>query len=112
MTFKIDYKKANIKELNPMQVSTIEASKKHQELILLSETGSGKTLAYLIPLVERMNSMEHSFTSLIIAPTRELVIQIEKMLRDVSENLKILSCYGGHPFSSERRSLEIGRAHV
>lgn len=89
-----------------MQKATIEASQKHNELVLLSETGSGKTLAYLIPLVERMKTQESHTTSLIIAPTRELVIQIEKMLRDASENIRILSCYGGHPFSSERRSLE------
>jgi superfamily II DNA/RNA helicase len=106
MTYIIDYKKANIKELNPMQNSSIEESKNNDELILLSATGSGKTLAFLIPLVDRMNKSKYDSKSLIIAPTRELVLQIEKMLRDVSENIRILSCYGGHPFSSERRSLE------
>ncbi|MCT4616072.1 MAG: DEAD/DEAH box helicase [Marinifilaceae bacterium] len=102
----IDIKKANIEKLNAMQLASIECAKTESEIVLLSKTGSGKTLAYLIPLVERMQQTETNSTSLVIAPTRELVIQIEKMLRDVSENIRILSCYGGHPFSSERRSLE------
>lgn len=50
-----------------------------------SQTGSGKTLAYLLPIFERLHFEKRENQAMILAPTHELVIQIEKVIRDVAE---------------------------
>jgi superfamily II DNA/RNA helicase len=69
-------KRLGISQLNPMQVETISSAEKNNEIILLSETGSGKTLAFLISLLNRIDwNQNGKIQALILAPTRELVLQ-------------------------------------
>lgn len=62
----------------------------------VANTGTGKTAAFLIPLINKVIKNNKSRT-LIITPTRELAVQIEKELRLFSENLRVSSviCIGG-----------------
>lgn len=89
--------------LNEMQVSTVEASGKHENLILLAPTGSGKTLAYLLSFLPKINN-KPGVQVLILAPTRELVLQIESVVKLMKLPLKVNASYGGHPFSVERKN--------
>jgi superfamily II DNA/RNA helicase len=89
--------------LNEMQNATIEAAKKHQNLLLLAPTGSGKTAAYILSLLPRLQQ-KPGVQVLILVPTRELAIQIESVLKQMKLSWKVNAAYGGHPFSVERKN--------
>lgn len=89
--------------LNEMQKATIEASKNHADLLLLAPTGSGKTVAYILSLLPKLKE-NAGVQALILAPTRELVLQIESVLRQMKLGWKVNVAYGGHPFSVERKN--------
>jgi len=89
---------ANLKiaALNDMQLASLEANRTHKDVILLSATGSGKTLAFLLPVLERLQQGVKSTQALIVVPSRELALQIEKVFRQMGTGYKITACYGGH----------------
>ena len=97
-------RKLGIEALNPMQREVL-ASDVRRDLLLLSPTGSGKTLAFLLPLLPQLRP-EERVQVLVIAPSRELALQIESVFRSLGSGLKVTCCYGGHPFQTEHRSLE------
>ena len=100
-------KSMDIKELNAMQVATLEANEKNKDIILLSPTGSGKTLAYLLPVLLSLNPEINKVQALIIAPSRELAQQIEQVWRRMSTGYKVNTCFGGRPSNKEKRDLEV-----
>ncbi len=84
---------ANIKSLGytgPTQIQsqTIPHIMQGKDLLGLSSTGSGKTAAFLIPLVNK-TLLDKSQRSLIIAPTRELAVQIQQELKKFTNNMNI-----------------------
>ncbi|UCS94929.1 DEAD/DEAH box helicase [Echinicola marina] len=95
-----------ISALNEMQKATLEATEKHQNVMLLAPTGSGKTLAYLLSMLPKLQEKE-GVQALILAPTRELVLQIESVLKQMKLPLKVNACYGGHLFSIERKNFSV-----
>ena len=98
-------KKAGIEALNEMQQAALSAGTS-KDMVLLSPTGSGKTLAFLLPLLTTLTSEERKTQVLIIAPSRELALQIEAVFRSLGTGHKINCCYGGHPMRTEKKSLE------
>ena len=64
--------------LLPIQKEIIPHILNKENLIIQAETGSGKTAAYLIPVLTMMNQLSSTTETLIIAPTRELAVQIHK----------------------------------
>jgi len=96
---------AGIDSLNEMQQAVLDAGMS-KDMVLLSPTGSGKTLAFLLPLLTILTDEERRIQALIIAPSRELALQIETVLRSLGTGYKINCCYGGHPFRTEKKSLE------
>lgn len=94
-----------IESLNEMQQASFEAHTKDQDIILLSPTGSGKTLAFLLPLLLELQADNQRLQAMIVAPSRELALQIESVFKSLGSGFKICCCYGGHPVSVERRSL-------
>ncbi len=94
-----------IDALNEMQIASIKANKKNSDIILLSSTGSGKTIAFLLPILELMDKSEKGTQALIIVPSRELAIQIEKVFRLMGTGFKVTSCYGGHKREIEENNL-------
>lgn len=95
----------NITELNDMQKAALEAIPKQNDVVLISPTGSGKTLAFLLPIIELLDSNKEGVQVLIVVPTRELAIQIEKVFKQMSTSFKINSCYGGHAVGIEENNL-------
>lgn len=95
----------NIEKLNEMQLASIEANKKNQDIILLSSTGSGKTLAFLLPVLELMDPTKATTQALIIVPSRELAQQIEQVIKSMSTGYKVTCCYGGHLRETEENNL-------
>lgn len=98
-------KSAGFESLNELQRETIDAHTKHNNLLILSQTGSGKTLAFLLPTLCQLNPESNSIQALILAPSRELAIQIENVFRSLKSNFKVLTCYGGHSMRTELNSL-------
>lgn len=98
-------KQVGIEELNEMQRAVIEAGTA-KDMVLLSPTGSGKTLAFLLPLLTTLTPEDRKIQALIIAPSRELALQIETVFRSLGSGYKVTCCYGGHPIRMEKKSLE------
>lgn len=95
----------NIKALNSIQVASLEASKIHSEIHLLSSTGSGKTLAFLLPLWEKLILESNDLQAIIIVPSRELALQIDDVWRKLGTGFKTTLCYGGHKREIEENNL-------
>ncbi len=98
-------KKLNITELNEMQLQAQSAFEKSKDIILLSPTGSGKTLAFLLPLVASLDPTVEEIQAIIIAPTRELAMQIEQVARSMGSGYKTNVVYGGRSGSQDRRDI-------
>ncbi len=96
--FKID-------ALNEMQLASIDANQKADNVILLSNTGSGKTLGFLIPILEQLDKNTPGTQALVIAPSRELAMQIEKVWKTMATGFKVTVCYGGHLRETEENNL-------
>lgn len=85
--------------------------KKDGDVVGLAQTGTGKTAAFGLPVLQRINYSKEIPQALIIAPTRELCLQIAGDLADFAkyiENLRILPVYGGSSIESQIRSLKKG----
>ncbi|MEX0930910.1 MAG: DEAD/DEAH box helicase [Candidatus Paceibacterota bacterium] len=80
----------------PIQDQIIPEIMNGRDVIGLAETGTGKTAAFLIPLIEK-TLKEQDRQTLILAPTRELALQIEEELKRLSQGFRIFSitCVGG-----------------
>lgn len=77
--------KQNITEPMPIQSLVIPAALEGKDIIAQAHTGSGKTLAFLLPLFEKIKTNERQTQALILAPTHELVIQIQDQIRLLAE---------------------------
>lgn len=95
----------NIKELNEMQLASIEAGRKENDLIIFSDTGTGKTLAFLMPVLQLLNADNPCTQALIVVPSRELALQIEQVFRSMATGFKVTCCYGGHLRETEENNL-------
>lgn len=89
--------------LNAMQEAMMSC--KANNRVLLAPTGAGKTLAYLLPTIERTEGATATEV-MIIAPTRELALQIDTVFRSVKSGISVSCLYGGHSIHAEKRSLE------
>jgi superfamily II DNA/RNA helicase len=94
-----------IKALNQMQLAAIDAVEKHDNLVLLSATGSGKTLAYLLPILALLDADKKTSQAIVIVPSRELALQIEKVFKQMGTHFKVTCCYGGHLRETEENNL-------
>jgi len=82
------------------------------DVLAQSPTGSGKTLAFGVPLVERLKDSDPRPSALVLAPTRELAIQIVEDLRPIAHAraLSIAAVYGGAGIVKQARLA--ARAHI
>lgn len=95
----------NIEALNPMQEASVAQANETTDIVLLSATGSGKTLAFLLPILDRLEKDNKNTQALIIAPSRELALQIEKVFKQMGTGFKVTCCYGGHKREIEENNL-------
>lgn len=100
--------------VNPMPIQEMvipHLLEKEGDVIGLAQTGTGKTAAFGLPVIQRIDVDRNVPQALVIAPTRELCLQIAGDLADFSKNidgLKILPVYGGSSIESQIRSLKNG----
>ncbi len=96
-----------IEQLNLMQKEMSES--RSMRLMLIAPTGSGKTVAFAIRLLRSIGypAEGHEVQGVVIAPSRELVLQISEVLRRVAVGFKITPLYGGHSMEDEINSLSV-----
>ncbi|MBK1854044.1 DEAD/DEAH box helicase [Verrucomicrobiaceae bacterium 5K15] len=107
---------AGYSQPTPIQAKTIPAILSGRDLIGLAQTGTGKTAAFTLPLLSQLVSSNHDLTEraarvLIIAPTRELVQQINQSIRTYGKftNLRTAIVMGG---ASEKHQIEKLQSNV
>jgi len=98
--------KLGIEQLNPMQEEAQLAIHSCPEIIVLSPTGTGKTLAFLLPIIEELDTDCKGVQVLVLAPSRELAIQLEQVTREMGTGYKINAAYGGTSFSKDKIALQ------
>src|SRR5690554_513347 len=91
--------------LNTMQEEMLTTSGGEHNVLLISPTGTGKTLAFLLPVLENLDPDDDFIQSVIIVPSRELGLQIEKVFKSMKSSFKVSVCYGGHDMRVERNNL-------
>lgn len=82
-----------------------------RDVIALAQTGTGKTAAFGLPVIQRIDPSLRAPQALILAPTRELCLQIASDLADFSKympDVKVLPVYGGSSIESQIRALREG----
>ncbi|MGH2613912.1 MAG: DEAD/DEAH box helicase, partial [Thermomicrobiales bacterium] len=97
----------------PIQIETIPVLLSGRDLIAQAQTGSGKTAAFGFPIIETIDPKQRSVQALILAPTRELAIQVAEALHKYGrhKNVETLPIYGGQPYERQFRGLQRG-AHI
>ena len=98
--------KLGIAKLNAMQNEAQLAISSSSAIVLLSPTGTGKTLAFLLPILADLSPIIEEIQALIVAPSRELAIQIEQVLREMGSGYKTSVVYGGRLFSKDKIDLK------
>jgi ATP-dependent RNA helicase RhlE len=101
-------------ETRPVQSGVIPLAMEGLDVIACAETGTGKTAAFLIPILQRFlrsGPLERAVTrALVLAPTRELVVQIEDQVQGLTYHTQLSSVavYGGVPMDPQERALRAG----
>ncbi|WP_299093846.1 DEAD/DEAH box helicase [uncultured Metabacillus sp.] len=86
-----NWDKADFKEPTAIQVKAIPAIVEGKDVIAESPTGTGKTLAYVLPMLNKIDSQKKNAQVVILAPSRELVMQIFDEIKKWSEGSEITS---------------------
>jgi ATP-dependent RNA helicase DeaD len=106
-------------EATPVQTAVIAPGAAGRDLLVSAQTGSGKTIAYGLAIAQTVLGSEPAFASagapqaLVVAPTRELALQVERELAWLFAwcDARIVACVGGMDAQRERRALGAG-AHI
>ncbi|WP_379145749.1 DEAD/DEAH box helicase [Paenibacillus sp. sgz500992] len=95
----------------PVQEEAIPPVVQGLDVIARAKTGTGKTLAFLLPIMDKIRVEAAYPQALILAPTRELALQITEEARKLARHtgVKILAVYGGQDVEKQLRKLEGGR---
>jgi len=95
----------------PVQQQTIPfIFERKEDLVVLAQTGTGKTAAFGLPILNLVDCAKKSVQALVLAPTRELCIQISNDLTKFSKKLKglrVVPIYGGESIVKQIRQLDV-----
>ena len=97
-----------INEPVSVQVEAIPALMAGRDVVMEAPTGSGKTLAFLIQMIQRIGAKGAGPRALIVTPTRELALQVEKVLVSLKTQLRSTVLYGGVGYATQRLALKVG----
>ncbi|WP_332032462.1 DEAD/DEAH box helicase [Kaistella sp.] len=97
----------------PIQEQTVPVILSGKDLMGIAQTGSGKTACFVMPILEKLQDEEvkkdRNIKVLVLAPTRELVIQIDEVFRAFAENLRreirTMAVYGGVSINPQMKGM-------
>jgi ATP-dependent RNA helicase RhlE len=100
-------------ETRPVQSGVIPLALAGADVIACAETGTGKTAAFLVPILQRFlteSAAPSGTRALVLAPTRELAVQIEDQVQGLTYHTSVSSVavYGGVPMDPQERALRAG----
>jgi ATP-dependent RNA helicase DeaD len=97
----------------PIQARAIPLLLAGRDLIGQAQTGTGKTAAFALPMIEKIDSSRRETQALVLAPTRELAVQVAGGIHALAKNsgLQVVPVYGGQPIDRQFRALKQG-AHI
>lgn len=95
-------------EATPIQEQAIPTALAGKDLIGQAHTGTGKTAAFGVPLIERLSPNEPGIQALVVAPTRELAVQVAEELNKIGQfkEIRTLPVYGGQDIGRQIRALQ------
>lgn len=103
---KVGYEKPS-----PIQAKCIPLLLEGRDLLGQAQTGTGKTAAFALPMLSNINPDEQFVQLLVLAPTRELAIQVAEAFQvyaSFSKKIKVLPVYGGQSYDNQIRQLKRG----
>jgi ATP-dependent RNA helicase DeaD len=98
----------------PIQAAAIPFLLEGRDALGKAQTGTGKTAAFSLPLLNKLDLKQYKPQAIVLAPTRELAIQVAAEMKNLGKNikgLKVLEIYGGTSIVDQMRALKSG-AHV
>ena len=96
---------------SPIQARSIPELLAGRDVLGLAQTGTGKTAAFALPLLSRIDAAERRPQALVLAPTRELAIQVAEAMQTYARHLPgfhVLPIYGGQSITPQLRALRRG----
>jgi ATP-dependent RNA helicase DeaD len=99
---------------SPIQAATIPLLLANRDVLGQAQTGTGKTAAFALPILSRIDIKQHSPQALVLAPTRELAIQVAEAFQTYAAHIKdfhVLPIYGGQSYGPQLSALRRG-VHV
>src|SRR5699024_6764475 len=95
-------------EATPIQAETIPKGQEGKDVIGQAQTGTGKTAAIGIPMIDQFDTKTKSVQGLVVAPTRELAIQVAAEINRIGKyaNIRALAVFGGQPMGRQIRALK------
>src|SRR5512143_771440 len=93
-----------------VQAETIPRALAGKDLVVQSRTGTGKTAAFAIPLVEKIDAARESVQAVVLAPTRELALQVAQEVGEIGRGrgIKVECVYGGDSMERQLEGIRAG----
>jgi len=94
----------------PIQSEIIPLMLEGHDVIGQAQTGTGKTAAFVLPILQTLEQGQSGIQALILAPTRELAMQVAKAAKEYGSilNVRVLAVYGGQPYNLQINRLRQG----
>ena len=96
---------------SPIQAQAIPSLLKGRDVLGQAQTGTGKTAAFALPILARVDTKSTATQVLVLAPTRELAIQVAEAFESYAKHMpqvRVLSIYGGQSYTNQLRQLKRG----
>ena len=104
-------RKAGYETPSPIQECAIPPLLKGKDLLGVAQTGTGKTAAFSLPLLSRLDESVRGAQILVLAPTRELALQVAEAMEGFAENLshlRVVAVYGGTGYGEQIKEFKRG----
>ena len=104
-------RKAGYETPSPIQECAIPPLLEGRDLLGVAQTGTGKTAAFSLPLLSRMDDSVKGAQILVLAPTRELALQVAEAMEGFAENLpklRVVAVYGGTGYGEQIKEFKRG----
>ncbi|MBI9050330.1 MAG: DEAD/DEAH box helicase [Anaerolineaceae bacterium] len=97
-------------EPTPIQLEAIPSLLAGKNVLGQAQTGTGKTAAFALPMLQQIDPEDRHIQALVLAPTRELAVQVAKATQQMAGNshVRILPVYGGQSYTIQKKELKRG----